>query len=173
MFELPWQRNLISSEISNKSNKKLLRYCTFIFSMSCMIVSVTSYLSENEAKNLQNGDVHLAQIPHFEMEYLENYLAIEVSDGSFFFILYALSFEHNLFSTGVSLPKLLYSLDSSTYLSPSFQDLLFCLGNDADHGNYYYALHVDWTINPNLEYSGKSHLTLLIISYTKLFRTHN
>ena len=24
---------------------------------------MTSYLSENEAKNLQNGDVHLAQIP--------------------------------------------------------------------------------------------------------------
>ena len=32
-------------------------------------------LSENEAENLQNGDVHLAQIPNFEMEYLENHLA--------------------------------------------------------------------------------------------------
>ena len=37
--------------------------------------SVTSYLSENEAKNLQNGDVHLAQIPDFEVRYLENHLA--------------------------------------------------------------------------------------------------
>ena len=36
---------------------------------------MTSYLSENEAENLQNGDVHLAQIPDFEMEYLENHLA--------------------------------------------------------------------------------------------------
>ena len=52
--------------------------------MSCRIASVTSYLSENEAKNLQNGGVHLAQIPDFEMGYLENHLAIKVSDGSFF-----------------------------------------------------------------------------------------
>ena len=36
---------------------------------------MTSYLSENEAKNQQNGDVHLAQIPDFEMGYLENRLA--------------------------------------------------------------------------------------------------
>ena len=43
--------------------------------MSCSITSVTSYLSENEAENLQNGDVHLAQIPKFEMEYLKNHLA--------------------------------------------------------------------------------------------------
>ena len=27
---------------------------------------MTSYLSENDTKNLQNGDVHLAQIPDFE-----------------------------------------------------------------------------------------------------------
>ena len=60
--------------ISNKSNKRLMRYCTFIFSMSCRTASLTSYLSENEAKNLQNGDVHLAQIPDFEKGYLENYL---------------------------------------------------------------------------------------------------
>ena len=31
---------------------------------------MTSNISENEAKNLQNGDVHLAQIPDFEMGYL-------------------------------------------------------------------------------------------------------
>ena len=43
--------------------------------MSCKIAPVTSYLSENEAKNLQNGDVHLAPNPDFEMEYLENHLA--------------------------------------------------------------------------------------------------
>ena len=29
---------------------------------------MTSYLRENEAENLQNGDVHLAQIPDFGME---------------------------------------------------------------------------------------------------------
>ena len=39
------------------------------------IASVTSCLNENEARNLQNGDVHLAQIPDFKMRYLENHLA--------------------------------------------------------------------------------------------------
>ena len=34
-----------------------------------------SHLSENEAENPQNGDAHLAQIPDFEMEYLENHMA--------------------------------------------------------------------------------------------------
>ena len=32
---------------------------------------MTLFFSENEAENLQNGDVHLAQIPDFEMGYLE------------------------------------------------------------------------------------------------------
>ena len=36
---------------------------------------MTSDLSENAAENLQNGDVHLAQIPDFEMEYLKIHLA--------------------------------------------------------------------------------------------------
>ena len=36
---------------------------------------MTSYLSENEAKNLQNGDTHLAQIADCGSEYLENHLA--------------------------------------------------------------------------------------------------
>ena len=66
---------LTACKISNKSNQRLLRSCTFIFSMSCSIASVTSYLSENEIKNLQNGDVHLAEIPDFEMGHLENHLA--------------------------------------------------------------------------------------------------
>ena len=37
---------------------------------------MTSYLSENKAENLHNGDVNLAQIPDFEMWYLENHLAL-------------------------------------------------------------------------------------------------
>ena len=36
---------------------------------------MTSYVTENEAENLQNGDVHLAQILDFEMEDLETHLA--------------------------------------------------------------------------------------------------
>ena len=35
---------------------------------------MTSNLSENEAKNLQNGEVYLAQVPDFGMEYFENHL---------------------------------------------------------------------------------------------------
>ena len=62
-------------KISNKSNRRLLRYYNFIFLLSCSIVSVTLYLSENEAENPQNDDAHLAQIPDFELEYLENHLA--------------------------------------------------------------------------------------------------
>ena len=36
---------------------------------------MTSYLSEHEAENLQNGDDHLAQITDFEMRCLECHLA--------------------------------------------------------------------------------------------------
>ena len=66
---------LTACKISDKSNKKLLRYRTCTFSLSCRIASVTSCLCENEAQSLQNGDFHLAQIPEFGMRYLENRLA--------------------------------------------------------------------------------------------------
>ena len=82
---MPKQENLKSSEIrllsSNspenfkqieQKNPEILH---FHFSFSCRIASVTSYLCENEAENLQNGDFHLAQIPDFGMRYLENHLA--------------------------------------------------------------------------------------------------
>ena len=35
---------------------------------------MTLYLGENKAKNLQNGDVCLAQIAEFGMGYLKNHL---------------------------------------------------------------------------------------------------
>ena len=57
---------LTACKISNKLNKRLLRYCTSIFSLFCRIASVTSFSNENEARNLHNGDVHLAQIPDFK-----------------------------------------------------------------------------------------------------------
>ena len=66
---------LTACKISNRSKRRLLRYCTFNFSLPWSIASVTSYLIESEAENIQNGDIHLAQIPDFEMEYLENHLA--------------------------------------------------------------------------------------------------
>ena len=36
---------------------------------------MTSYLHENEAEILQNGDVHLGQIHDFGMRYRESHLA--------------------------------------------------------------------------------------------------
>ena len=64
--------------------------------MSCRIASVTSYLSENEAKNLENDDVHLAQIPDFGMEYLENHFFGALrSVMAHFCTFHALSFELN------------------------------------------------------------------------------
>ena len=35
---------------------------------------MTSYLSENEAEDLKNVEVHLVQISDFEKGYLENHL---------------------------------------------------------------------------------------------------
>ena len=59
---------------------------------------MTSYLSENEAKNLQNGDVHLAQILTLKWDILRTIWRIEVRDGSFFFCFFhALSFEQLFF----------------------------------------------------------------------------
>ena len=46
---------------------------------------MTSYLSENEAKNLKNGDVHFAQISTLKWDISRTVWRIEVSDGSFFF----------------------------------------------------------------------------------------
>ena len=58
---------------------------------------MTSFSSENEARNLQNGDVHLAQIQTLKCDVSRTLWRIEVSDGSLSCIFDALSFEHNLF----------------------------------------------------------------------------
>ena len=52
-----------------------MQCCNTMKNWKCYVSGVLKYLSKNEAKNLQNGDVHLAQIPGFEMGYLENHLA--------------------------------------------------------------------------------------------------
>ena len=64
---------------------------------------MTSYLSENEAQTLQNGDVYLAQISNFEMGISRTTWRIEVSEGfSFsFFALFHLSLTY--FLSGVAL----------------------------------------------------------------------
>ena len=60
--------------------------------MSCSIASVTSYLIENEAENLQSG---ISREPFGALR--------SVMARFFFFIFHALSFELNFFLTGGSL----------------------------------------------------------------------
>ena len=47
---------------------------------------LTTHLCENEVEILQNGDIHLAQIPDIEMGYIisRTIWHTEVSDGSVF-----------------------------------------------------------------------------------------
>ena len=67
-------------------------------------MSVTSYLRENEAENLQNGDVHFAEIPDSGMGYLENHLAHWTQWWLFFFEIFTLiNLSLTYFSTGGSL----------------------------------------------------------------------
>ena len=77
-MEFEMKRNSLPSSNSLQSFKQIKKKTPdilhFIFSWSCSIASVTSYLIENEVESLQNGDVHLSQVPDFEMEYLENHL---------------------------------------------------------------------------------------------------
>ena len=44
---------------------------------------MTSYLCENETENLQNGDVHVAQLLTLEWGISRTIWCNEVSDGSF------------------------------------------------------------------------------------------
>ena len=64
---------------------------------------MTPYSSENEAENLQNGDVHkmatsiLLKLLTLEWDISRTIWHIEVSDSSFLCIFHALSFELNFF----------------------------------------------------------------------------
>ena len=53
---------------------------------------MTSYLPENEAENLQNGNVYLAQFMTLGWDISRAIWCIEVSDGSLYCILHAVSF---------------------------------------------------------------------------------
>ena len=58
---------------------------------------MTSYLSENEAKNLQLATSIMLKLLTLKWDTSRTVWHIEVSDGSFFFIFHALSFELNFF----------------------------------------------------------------------------
>ena len=71
-----------------------MRYCTFIFPMSC---SIASYLIENEAKNLQMATSILLKFLTLKWNISRTIGRIEVGDGSFYCTFHALSFEPNFF----------------------------------------------------------------------------
>ena len=60
---------------------------------------MTSYLIENEAENLQNGDVHLAQIPDFEIS-REPFGALRSVMARFFAFFTLFHLSSTFFSTG-------------------------------------------------------------------------
>ena len=74
-FDFGCHRNIGTSANFKQIEQKIPDISHFHFFMSSRIASVMSYLSENLAENLQNGVVHLGQIPDVEVLYLENYLA--------------------------------------------------------------------------------------------------
>ena len=86
--------------------------------MSCSIASVTSYLRGIEAKNLQNGDVHIAQIRDLKWNISRTIWRIEVGDGSFFCIFHALSFELN-FLFDRRFPLILQYFSSPVFMTVS------------------------------------------------------
>ena len=59
---------------TNRTKDSLDIALSFFIALQDCVCGVMFTLSENEAENLQNGDVHLAEIPDFEMGYLENHL---------------------------------------------------------------------------------------------------
>ena len=88
---------LTACKISNKSNKRLMRYCTFIFSISCSIASVTSYFIEKRLKIYKMATSLLLKFLTLKWNISRTIWRIEVGDGSLFCIFHALSFEFNFF----------------------------------------------------------------------------
>ena len=74
-----------------------MRYCTFIFSISCSIASVTSYFIEKEAKIYKMAMSILLKFLTLKWNIWRTIWRTEVGDGSLFCIFHALSFELNFF----------------------------------------------------------------------------
>ena len=116
-FWLPWKRNLklnqipllsSTTKVSNKSNNTLLRYCTFIFSLSYNIAPVTSYLKVK--MRLKTYKMAMSILPRFltsKRNISRTIWCIQVGDGPGFFLAFFMLFHLSLtfLSTGVSLLK--------------------------------------------------------------------
>ena len=88
---------LTACEISNKSNKRLLKYCIFIFSMPCSIAPVMSYLSEMKLKIYKMAPSILLKFLTLKWDISRTIWRIKDSDGSFFAYCHTRSFELNFF----------------------------------------------------------------------------
>ena len=76
-----------------------MRYCTFIFSISCSIASVTSYfIGKKRLKIYKMAMSMLLKFLTLKCNISRTIWRIEVGDGSLFCISHALSFELNFFS---------------------------------------------------------------------------
>ena len=79
---------------------------------------MTSYLSENEAENLLNGDSNLPEFLTSKWNISRTIWRIEVGDGSFFGIFRARSFECN-FIFDRSFPL----INSADFLTPKIESI--------------------------------------------------
>ena len=89
---------------------------------------MTSYLNENEAENLQNGDVILLKFLTLKWNVSRTVRCIEVSEGSFFFIFHAPSFEVNCFFDR-SFPLILFGSAGARRISISKEKHRTTLGH--------------------------------------------
>ena len=64
---------------------------------------MTSYMSENDAKNLQNSYVHLTKMPDFGMGYFENHFEHCGESWLIFYIFHAFHLSLIMFFTSASL----------------------------------------------------------------------
>ena len=69
---MPNSNSLQSFKQSKQKTLEVFHFHFFIVLQHCVCDVIFKW---NEAENLQNGDVHLTQIPDLELEYLENHLA--------------------------------------------------------------------------------------------------
>ena len=118
---------LSTCKISNELSKRFSYDCTLIFSMSCRIVSVTSYLSAIEAKIYKMATYILLKFLTLKWDISRTIWRIEVSDGSLFCIFHALLFELNfLFDGSFPLSWISWSFSQFELITFASDESVFC-----------------------------------------------
>ena len=104
-----------------------MRYCTFIFSISCSIASVTSYFIKKRLNIYKMATSILLKFLTLEWNISRTIWRIEVGDGWLFCIFHALSFELNFFFDRRFPLRL--QLHGAIYRPDSFVLMLRCCSN--------------------------------------------